>query len=348
MEEGLISVIIPVYNVEKYLQECLNSVIAQTYKNIEIIVIDDGSTDNSGKICDEYAKKDNRIKVIHKANGGLSDARNFGIDISKGKYVYFVDSDDYIDIDTIESMYKIAKDYSADIVTFSHYILNEQNLFCNYTSKIKELTNIEGIKEVVIDSKIRSYAWEKLWKKELFDEIRFPKGRKFEDIITTPLLFEKANKIVLYDVPKYYYRQRKDSILGKQTNELRIEYINSMCDVNEYLMKRYPELDKYLNYCVVNMTLNTYNDIATFGMYELLQEKIVQEIYCKSKKIMQDEENREFIKQKAGEVKYTHIEMLFSNKDKYIEEHLSLPVIYPEYIGKEQKIRDSYKEKRES
>lgn len=137
MKEDLISIIVPVYKVENYLSKCLDSMICQTYKNIEIILVDDGSPDNSGKICDDYAKKDSRIKVIHKENGGLSDARNAGLKIATGKYIGFVDSDDYISVEMYEKLYNQAKKEDADIACCNYYrVKMEKNL-------IKELLEIK-------------------------------------------------------------------------------------------------------------------------------------------------------------------------------------------------------------
>lgn len=128
MEDKLITIIIPVYNVEKYLRECIDSVIAQTYKNLEIILVDDGSIDKSGEICDEYSKKDSRIRVIHKKNGGLSDARNVALDIAKGEYIGFIDSDDYIEKDMFETLYKLAEKYHAEISSISFYKILENKV----------------------------------------------------------------------------------------------------------------------------------------------------------------------------------------------------------------------------
>ena len=154
MKNDLISIIIPVYKVEKYLEKCIESVLKQTYTNLQIILVDDGSPDNCGKICDEYAKKDSRIEVIHKANGGLSDARNVGISKAKGRYIGFVDSDDYIKED----------------------IRNKEN-------GIREYSRLDILKEVLLDKNIQSYAWNKLYEKELFDEIKYPIGKKYEELV---------------------------------------------------------------------------------------------------------------------------------------------------------------------
>ncbi|MBR1540013.1 MAG: glycosyltransferase [Clostridia bacterium] len=136
MEEELISIIVPVYKVEKYLDKCINSIVSQTYKNLEVILVDDGSPDSCGKMCDEWTQKDTRIKVIHKENGGLSDARNFGLDCAKGKYIQFVDSDDYIEKDMIEFLYKNLKENNADISICSNYMVDEENVINVGTRKI--------------------------------------------------------------------------------------------------------------------------------------------------------------------------------------------------------------------
>lgn len=175
--QELISVIIPIYNVEKYLKKCIDSIINQTYKNLEIILVDDGSPDNCGKICDEYAKKDQRIRVIHKKNGGLSDARNAGIDIAKGKYIAFVDSDDYVEKEYIEIMYKELKKNNVKIVQCGiNKISDNEEIIDNYGYLKDELINSQRIME----EKYTKYpisnvvAWNKLYDIDLFKNIRYP------------------------------------------------------------------------------------------------------------------------------------------------------------------------------
>jgi len=179
----LISIIIPVYNVEKYLERCVKSVINQTYKNLEIILVDDGAKDNSGKMCDELSKLDSRIKVIHKENGGLSDARNFGLKIATGDYIGFVDSDDYIADDMYETLYHTIKNNNADISIVSFYeMYKEKVIGVRDSGNLEILSKQEAMKELLIDTKIQSYAWNKLFKKELFNDLKFPTGKNFEDI----------------------------------------------------------------------------------------------------------------------------------------------------------------------
>ena len=172
-QDELISIIIPVYKVEKYLEKCINSIIGQTYTNLQIILVDDGSPDNSGKICDKYAKKDSRVEVIHKSNGGLSEARNSGIERAKGKYIGFVDSDDYIKEDMYEVLYNLITRFQADVSICNLYdVVGDEKNIRNINEGIKEYNRIDILKEVLMDKNIQSYAWNKLYKKELFDNLK--------------------------------------------------------------------------------------------------------------------------------------------------------------------------------
>ena len=181
--EKLVSIIVPVYNVEKYLSKCIDSILAQTYKNLEIILVDDGSKDNSGTICDEYSKKDKRIKIIHKPNGGISDVRNHGLKIATGDYIGFVDSDDYIAEDMFETLVSLLEKNDADISIVSFYeYYNGKLIGVRENENVEIMNKVEAIKELLIDRKIQSYTWNKLFKKELFDGLQFPVGKNFEDI----------------------------------------------------------------------------------------------------------------------------------------------------------------------
>lgn len=213
-----ISIIIPVYNVQEYLDRCLNSIINQTYKNIEILLIDDGSTDNSGKICDLYKDKDKRVSVIHKKNGGLSDARNVGIKNASGEYLSFVDSDDFVAENFIQELHSIITAYSADIAICG-YEKGKKDFFSN--RRVKKQKNIIFDSEEMLEQwhgkhkHIETMAWNKLYKKELFLEhsIEYPVGYYNEDVQTTHLLVEKANRIVITNKKLYYYYQRTNSII---------------------------------------------------------------------------------------------------------------------------------------
>ena len=230
MKKDLISIIIPIYNVEKYLRDCLESVINQTYENIEMILVDDGSPDNCGKICDEYSKRDSRIKVIHKPNGGLSSARNAGLDIANGEYVSFIDSDDVIDKRFIEVLYEMCDENNCDI---------SQCNFIRFSDEIKFETNeknsIEILSSTAMQNRLFVYTksaqtvvvCNKLYKKYLFQDIRFPIGKIHEDEGTTykVLYFCKSN-VAVSDLCLYYYRENANSITGKKFNIKRLDVLD--------------------------------------------------------------------------------------------------------------------------
>jgi len=209
-ENPLVSVIVPIYKVENYLRECVNSIISQSYKNLEIILVDDGSPDKCPEICDEYALKDNRIKVIHKPNGGLSDARNAGIEIAKGEYLSFVDSDDVIHSQMIEVLMKpLIEDKGLKMSA------------CTHTKNIESWNGKFGYvfqKMSAFDyMQVGFYmvAWGKIYHKTLFNGIEYPKGRLHEDEFTTYKLIYYSGYVGYIDLPFYYYRQREDSIMGQ-------------------------------------------------------------------------------------------------------------------------------------
>lgn len=281
----LISIIVPIYNVEKYLERCINSIINQTYKNIEIILVNDGSTDNSGNICNELGKKDNRIKIIHKQNGGLSDARNAGLKIAKGDYIGFVDSDDYIKEDMFETLYNLNKKYNSEISIVSYYEYYNEKLIAVRDSKELEIFNkIDAIKELLIDTKIQSYAWNKLFKKELFENLEFPTNKNFEDIATTLLLFEKAEKVVLLEDPKYCYLRRDNSIIGKKNYKTYKDYLDVIYDKYLYLDGKYEELDLYNAYNFIINMIWVYTIIVTFDLEDVYKE--FEKIYSLFEKLV--------------------------------------------------------------
>lgn len=263
-EKALISIIIPVYKVEKYLEKCIQSVINQTYENLQIILVDDGSPDNCGKICDEYAKKDHRIEVIHKSNGGLSDARNKGLEIAKGEYIGFVDSDDYIESDMYEVLYNLLKQYNVDVSICNFYTVSQGKIAIkNADNGIKEYNRIEILKEILLDNNIQSYAWNKLYKKELFNEIKYPVGKKYEDIGTTFYVLEQCKKVVVTGSAEYFYLKREDSLVNDVTEGTILDYIDLIIDRYLYVKKNIKELEKYNDYYLVKTLITAYNDIGS-------------------------------------------------------------------------------------
>ena len=238
-----ISVIVPVYNVEQYLERCVDSIINQTYKNLEIILVNDGSTDNSGQLCDELAKKDDRIRVIHKKNGGLSDARNVGIDEAEAELVGFIDSDDYIDEDMYEVLINNLKAANADLSMCGHYdVYNNVPESQVSDKKTWELSPQEAIK-MVMEAKILSVtAVNKLYKKSLFSEFKFKIGKIAEDAFIMIKLLDKCNKIVATNEKKYYYVHRENSITTQKFSLKFLNVIEAYEQNKEIILEKYPEL----------------------------------------------------------------------------------------------------------
>lgn len=224
--DPLISVIVPIYNVEAYLHRCLDSILGQTYAYLEVILVDDGSPDNCGRICDEYAERDKRIKVIHKKNGGLSDARNVAIDVATGEWITFVDSDDYISADYVEALYGVVERNKCKIGVAS---LVEFHEGCEPDTKqpvYKEsvFDKWEGIEKMFYQELFDTNAWCKIYHKTVFDTgIRYPYGLLYEDLPTTYLLFMQADSIVFCNKKIYYYLLRQNSIEGQAFNVRKLE-----------------------------------------------------------------------------------------------------------------------------
>lgn len=217
----LISVIIPVYKVEPYLKRCVDSVLNQTYTNLEIILVDDGSPDMCPQMCDEYAAADTRIRVIHKKNGGLSSARNAGIDACKGEYISFVDSDDFISCFFIEFLYRAVIEKCAD-VGVAEYHSFEQNVFEQKIEQDDFTVEEQSFVDVMAryssldshESMLTIVSWNKLYKVKLFEDVRFPDGKLYEDAATTYKILNQCEKIAFLNLPLYYYYLRTDSISG--------------------------------------------------------------------------------------------------------------------------------------
>lgn len=234
----IISVIIPVYNVERYLSRCIESVINQTYRDLEIILIDDGSTDSSGTICDDYAQKDSRIIVIHQKNRGLSAARNSGLDIAKGEYIGFVDSDDFISLNFYKILYDALNETNSDLSFCKvEKFLNIQDIKEDLNSYIpKEYNSINFIEEFTYakDTVYCVVVWNKLYKKYLWNTLRFPEGKICEDEFVWYKCIFNSKKICEVDLAMYYYFIREDSIINKSYNEFplkkEIAYLEALED----------------------------------------------------------------------------------------------------------------------
>lgn len=255
--KDLISIIVPTYNVENYLEKCVKSLIKQTYVNIEILLIDDGSTDNSGNLADSLALKDNRIRVYHKKNGGLSDARNYGIEKSRGKYVCFIDSDDYISLDLIETLYKELKQENADIAMSNRiHFYDSGKEIINFKGTEKMIfNNMQAVEEMNLFNYFDMSSCGKIFKKDMFDKIKFPVGKLCEDYYIMYKIILSSNKIVYIPYTYYYYYQRNGSI--SKNKKLNWDYLEASKEQMEYIKKNHPQLVECVqcSYAFANMTI---------------------------------------------------------------------------------------------
>ena len=213
-----LSVIVPVYKVEPYIHKCVDSILGQTYTNLEVILVDDGSPDNCGKICDEYAAKDKRVKVIHKKNGGLSDARNAGIDISTGDIIGFIDSDDYIEARMYQEMIDYMEHNNLDIVCADTNQVKGNKIKFKPRYKKNYVWNKQEALSEILNGNLDNAAWNKIYKREIIGNTRFPQGRVYEDVATIYKFIYNADKVGYLSKPYYYYVKRKGSIVTSGFN----------------------------------------------------------------------------------------------------------------------------------
>ena len=274
--EPLISIVLPVYNVENYLERCLKTVIAQTYKNIEIILVNDGSTDGSLKICEKYRFADSRIKIVNKENGGLSDARNVGIRNSNGEYITFIDSDDTVESDYVEYLYNLIKRSNVDMAVCAHTVVIEKtnSKFIVSTDNIL-LSDKIAIKNMLYSNKVDTSAWAKLYKKSLFDEINYPKGMLFEDIATTYKLFLKAKKIIFGSQSKYNYMIRENSITTQKFNVKKLDLLEMTDLMGQDVLDVYPDLYKAVMRRRVYSRFSTLNHMISIKTHQKEKAEII-------------------------------------------------------------------------
>lgn len=228
-----ISVIVPIYKVEKFLNKCVDSILAQSFSDFELWLVDDGSPDDCGKICDQYAHGDNRVKVIHKKNGGLSDARNAALDVMQGEYVFFVDSDDWIDKDTLESMYVALQRTGAQIATGNMVSVYEDGSEKELYSPTNEEKVLKG--EELLTTLLRPNACNRLYKAELFQDLRYPVGRLYEDVFVYHKILDQIDSMVLIGKNTYYYLVRNGSIMNSEYNIHFTDIVDALYDRAKWL-----------------------------------------------------------------------------------------------------------------
>lgn len=240
----LISVIIPIYKVERYLNKCIESVVQQTYRQLEIILVDDGSPDMCPSICDKWAEKDSRIKVVHKENGGLSDARNIGLKIATGEYISFIDSDDYINPYMYEFLMIAVVQEGCDVAgcEVQRFVEDEDPVEVPLCKEYAVLNKKEAMMELIRDARVQQITCNKIYQKSLIVDILFPVGKYHEDEFWTYQVIGKANRVAIVEYVGYNYLQRSDSIMGVRYSMKRLDAIEAKVLRQSYLEEKMPEL----------------------------------------------------------------------------------------------------------
>ena len=246
MKKAKVSVIVPIYKVEPYIKKCIESVISQTYENLEIILVDDGSPDSCGIICDEYAQQDTRIRVIHQANKGLAGARNAGLRVAIGDYIGWVDADDWIEPDMYEYLVENIQRYNSDIAVCGHMEHGRSGVTHCGWENVEVLDTEDALELLLRNRTLQNYVWDKLWRRELFDEIEFPEGRTFEDIAVLHRLFVKAQRVVCLPEEKYNYFLRTGSIVSDRTLGNRLNHYIAAKNRYDELSGNWPQFEELM------------------------------------------------------------------------------------------------------
>ena len=279
--EKKISIIVPMYNVEMYLRKCIKSILQQTYKNIEVILVDDGSPDNCGKIADAFAKMDSRVKVIHQDNKGLCGARNAGLDVATGEYIGFIDSDDWISPDMYEYLCKGLEKNDADIVACRYYRVDKKNKIKVRTDGAEKVYNTdEAIENIVKKFDLRTVFWNKLFKKKIFDNIRFPEGMVFEGTNIMHTVIKKAERIAFLPDAKYYYVDVDGSIINVKNIKNGCDYVLGFIKRYNDLVLEYPNLQSDMMMQVIKNAIKLLSVLRKYSSQELAEyEDKYREIY---------------------------------------------------------------------
>ena len=242
--QSLISVIIPVYKVDEYLDRCIESLVEQTHTRLEIVLVDDGSTDQCSRMCDEWTKKDARIGTVHKRNGGLSDARNAGMPLATGDYISFIDSDDYISNDFFDVMLQTAVSENSDIVECSVVKFYDDKRFDEYFDdlKVKSYSVTDGLAGLIAEDPFHQHVWNKLYRIELTNDIFYPVGKLNEDEFWTYQIFGRAKRVTKINKTMYFYFQRAESIMGESYNLRRLDALEGKKNRQAFMEKNFPTL----------------------------------------------------------------------------------------------------------
>lgn len=285
--EKIISVVIPIYNTEKYLEDCIKSVVNQSYTNLDIILVNDGSTDKSKDICEKWTKKDSRIRLINQSNMGAAMAKNVGLNNIKGDLFMILDSDDLLHKNNIEILYHYMQKEKSDIIEACYTTIYKEfkNIDIHQNSKKENFNTENALKELIISRKFHQTPWNKLYKTELLKDIRFPKDKYIDDEYWTYKLFANAKRITWINEVLYYYRQHEESTMGRMYSIKRLDAIDALYDRYKFMKKNFPNLSTlsckvFLNNCIYNFQkLCMFNELDNNQKFrEDLLKKIRQTI----------------------------------------------------------------------
>ncbi|MGN0268869.1 MAG: glycosyltransferase family 2 protein [Lachnospiraceae bacterium] len=288
-KKPLISIILPIYNIEKYLPKCMDSIFSQTYKNLEIIMVDDGATDRCGMLCDQYEQKDDRIRVYHKSNGGLSDARNYGIERASGEYITCIDPDDYVDADYVEYLYRLIETYQTRMAICQHRVLYDNGSIKDFGNEGSARISAETcLERMMYHDVIDTSAWAKLYHRDLFQKTRYPRGRIFEDIGTTYELMMQCEFIAVGYKSKYNYIFHNNSIVNSEFKPNKLDLILMTDKMAKDVLAVYPSLEKAVLRRRVYSRISTLNQMLNAEGYEEERRKIISFIKKNGKIIRKD------------------------------------------------------------
>lgn len=290
MQKPLITVVVPLYNVSQYLTECLDSIKAQTYENFEALLVNDGSTDGSDVICEKYCAEDSRFVYLPKENGGVADARNYGLDHAKGDYICFVDSDDYVTSEYLMYLYELVKDSDAGISACNHWICRDGRRTPNaeITEASVILSTEEAFRQVLYHGIADVSLWGKLYERRIFNSIRFRSKRIFEDTDMFAPILKNGNGFIYGSEPQYFYRIRESSITTTGFDSRKFQYIEAADHMCEEILMDYPQLDAACNRRRVHARISTLRFMQYAEGYAEQKKQIIRFIRKNGRRVLSD------------------------------------------------------------
>lgn len=297
--KDLISVVVPVYNAEKYLEACLDSILTQTYENIEVILVDDGSTDGSLAICDRYSDKDSRVKVFHYENAGAAQARNRGADNSSGQYLAYVDSDDTISEDYIENLYELIIEHDADIAVCGYKTIYESESLDTVEEPLligedKVCTGVQAMEKLLYQKGLMSVPWGNLAKRDIWNKVSFPTGTRAEDVGTMYKFYLAADRVIISEKPMYNYYLRSNNTIFNVTTQYakNTDYYKHSREIIRYVIEKYPESKKSAYARHFSTCFQILSETPKKSKYNALLNHVYADIRILQNKILHDKNAR--------------------------------------------------------